>query len=204
MFLFLYPISRYIEEETHGHILILKALKRLNDIIDTRYRKERYRIFWLLFSEERKPSTPDLSLLDTRIHISNTDKILSAGVSFERHCRRLVYPSLKSIIARIQPVDELVIGGFHQTDCVDKLAHAVHRQGISVRVDEDTTNQLFTTTMLDELPPIESTQKEYASRLTASLARIAASNEGCDLLSLDQSLRRHRATRKRRPWLTQI
>jgi len=202
-FLFLYPISRYTEEETFGHPSKLKVLERLNAIIDIRYRQKGYRIFWLLFGVVRKPSTPNLSLLDARLRISKTDKVLSAGVSFERHCRRLVYPSLKSIIAQIQPVDELVIGGFHQTDCVDKLARAAHRQSISVRVDEDTTNQLFTTTMLDGLPPVESTQEEYASRLTASLARIATRSD-CDLLRLDNSLRRHRAMRKKRPWLAQI
>ncbi|HLB32570.1 MAG TPA: hypothetical protein VJL27_03395 [Patescibacteria group bacterium] len=124
VFLFLYPILHYIKEETHGHPLKLKALKRLNAIIDTRYRQKGYRIFWLLFSVVRKPATPDLLLLDARIRIGKTDRVLSAGVSFERHCRRLVYPSPKSIIAQIQPVDQLVVGGFHQTDCVDKLARA--------------------------------------------------------------------------------
>src|SRR3989338_10455034 len=127
-FLFLYPIREYVDREVTDAHDDLSALERLNEIIDARYRQFGYQINWLLFSVGGRPNIPDLSLLDPRIKIHETDRIISAGLSRERH-RKYIYPSCKKILVQLNPASELVVGGFHQTDCVDKIARAAHSNG---------------------------------------------------------------------------
>jgi hypothetical protein len=199
-FLFLYPIREYMEREIRGVPGAVSALERLNAIIDRRYRRRGYQVHWLLFSQETKPDVPDLSLLDPRIAIHETDKIISAGVSRAEH-RKFIYPSCKRILTKLGPVSELVLGGFHQTDCVDKVARAAHRGRVAVTVDEDTTNQFFETTRLQELPPVTRSRKKYASNFRAILQSMESMFSRKIML---RAIKEHRAERKCRPWLVQI
>jgi len=199
-FLFLYPTREYIDREIAGTPDDLSVLKRLNAIIDARYRQTGYQVFWLLFGTESEPSTPDASLVDSRINIHETDRIITAGLSREKH-RKYIYPSCKRILAQLNPISKLVIGGFHQSDCVDKIARAAHRDGLDVIVDEDTTDQFFRTTRLQYAPPIMRTREEYASGFLTLLESMSSlfSSE-----MVDRAIQEHRAERNLKPWLVQI
>ena len=50
-----------------------------------------------------------------------------------------MYPTPSSILANVADVSVLRVGGFHQWDCVDKIAKAAFEKKIDILVDEDTT-----------------------------------------------------------------
>jgi len=199
-FLFLYPIREYIDREITDAPDDLFALERFNEIIDARYRQCGYQINWLLFSVESRPNIPDLSLIDPRIRIHAKDRIISAGLSRERH-RKYIYPSCKKILVQLNPASELVLGGFHQTDCVDKIARAAHHNGLVVIVDEDTTDQFFKTARLQRIPPVMRTREEYAIDFRALLESMdnVFSHE-----MTARAIQEHYAERGQKPWLVQI
>lgn len=199
-FLFLYPIREYFNREVTDTPEDLLALKRLSEIIDGRYRRLGYQVNWLMFGTENDPHIPDMSLVDLRINIHKTDRIISAGLSREKH-RKYIYPSCKKILAQLNPVEELVIGGFHQSDCVDRIAHTANRNGLVVVVDEDTTDQFFKTARLQYMPPVLRTREEYALGFIALLEGIGS------MFSREMvawAIKEHRAERNQKPWLVQI
>ena len=199
-FLFLYPIYEYVDREITNTPDDLLIIERLNEIIDVRYRQLGYQINWLLFSIENNPNIIDLSIIDHRIGIYKTDRIIPAGLSRKRH-REYNYPSSRRILAQIDYASELVIGGFHQTDCVEKIASTAYNNGTIVTVDEDTTDQFFKMAGLQQLPPVTRTREEYASSFRALLENMG------DVFSqkmIDRIVQDHRVERMKKPWLAQI
>jgi hypothetical protein len=122
--------------------------RRINDIIDARYRRRDYKIFWLMFSKEDSPQEPDLSIVSNYIKINEEDFILAAGVSFDTHINEKKYPEPEFIFSQIPEITELIVGGFHQWDCVNKIAKHAYEKRIPVLVDEDTTELFFERTRL--------------------------------------------------------
>jgi hypothetical protein len=118
----------------------------LNKIIDARYRSRGRTVNWLLFGKEEEPWDPALAGVSPWIRIEQDDRVLSAGVSFKTHCRERRYAKPWPILKGLPALDTLVIGGFHQDDCVAKFAKAAYHAGIPVSVDEDTTQWFFRTT----------------------------------------------------------
>jgi len=53
----------------------------------------------------------------------------------------MVFFDILSVLS--SPIEELVIGGFHLWDCVDKMAKYAYSRGIPVSVDEDLTELFF-------------------------------------------------------------
>ncbi|MEK7598213.1 MAG: hypothetical protein AAB487_00575 [Patescibacteria group bacterium] len=198
-FLFLYPIRAYIDQELPAFNRQL-ILERLNAIINARYRQNGYQIYWLLFGAEHNPEEPDFALLEPRIKIHDADRVISAGLSLKRH-RRRIYPSPKKILSRLDLASELVVGGFHQDDCVKRIARQAYNNGLKVFVDEDTTDQYFITLILWEFPPVVRTREQYATRLLWNLR----SNRGTQPYWLAEvAIKNQRADRRKQPWLVQI
>ena len=148
VFLFLYPIREYVNAcienfrcfEHHGC-----DPKRLNQVIAARYRAKGYQVGWLFFSDPGEPLLADLTRTSEHIRIEAEDSVFACGVSFDDHVANKTYPDLDPIVARLpRPIEYLVLGGFHQNDCVDKVASAAHSKGIPTFVDEDTTEFFFT------------------------------------------------------------
>lgn len=201
-FLFLYPIHEYIKEELHlpnKHLV----MERFNEIIDKRYRQRNYQIYWLLFGLEGDPKKPDMALLDSRIKIHYVDQIISAGSSFERlkRNRLRIYPSAKKILAKIDLTNGITIGGFHQSDCVRRVAKAAYRMGVSVFVDEDTTEQYFLSIKCGwGFPPSVRTREEYSASFLWNLLRFRETSRHL----ADAAIKNQRVERKKSPWLVQI
>lgn len=149
-FIFLYPISQYFDSCLVDHLRPSKDannnFRRINDIIDTRYRQKDYKIFWLIFSKENNPWEPDLSLVSDYIRIDKEDEIIAVGISFNKHISDYVYPEHDFIFNQMPEITKAIVGGFHQWDCVNKIAKYIHEKGIPVLVDEDTTELFFTRT----------------------------------------------------------
>ncbi len=184
IFLFLYPFDTYFAKLKGVYKARFDAcgydFRRINDIIDARYRQVGYQVMWLMPSTKIDPNDslaarlislystfrgvplddlkePDLSLLSQDITIHEKDTIITIDLHsyFPRGKERKDHPNLELIIfEKIPKATELVLGGFHQWDCVDKLAQYAHEHGISVLVDEDTTDMFFSRTSLQGTIPL--------------------------------------------------
>lgn len=152
-FLFLYPIAFYFNrlKEIYGRMFPNKEYdsSRINEIIDTRYRKENYQIYWLTFCSEKNKKEPDLSILSKDIFISKQDTVITNNIPFNYFYNSCgsKRPDLNLIFEQISEINNLVLGGFHQWDCVNGLAEYANSENIPVIVDEDTTEVFFARTI---------------------------------------------------------
>lgn len=138
IFLFLFPIEIYVEVSmTYSTLFSQKGLSvnRLNQIIDARYRQNGYEIYWVLFPQLNEPAKPNWSILSKHIRVAQNDKVVVASVN----------SALPEVVLSQLPaeIEKLVVGGFHQWDCVNRVAEAAYRGGIDTFVDEDTTELFF-------------------------------------------------------------
>jgi len=154
-YLFLYPVREYFEALGWGeHYCNPNAISNLMNIIDARYRNQEYGINWLLFSQNADNSLPDLDHVPEEIGIQRNDRLIVAGVSFDEHTTNLVYPGPNYILNQLDPHLRLVLGGFHQDDCVNKVAAVSYRRGVDTFVDEDTTHLGFGGLVLGHEVPV--------------------------------------------------
>ena len=145
-FLLLFPIREYVEAITRSFPSSVK--EEMGDVFATlvreRYRKTGFKVAMVFFSTIADPQAPDLSRVWAPLPIQNNDTIIPCGLTFEEHCWAKVYPKEGDILSVLSsPIEELVIGGFHLWDCVDKMAKYAYSRGIPVSVDEDLTELFF-------------------------------------------------------------
>ena len=159
----------------------------INRLIRARYRERGYQIWWLLFSDLSDPEKPDLTRIFGDIDIREEDTLLPCGATFKDHVRKRLYPSSEKVVDQLPDgIEELVLGGFHQEDCVDKVAACAHSRGIPTFVDEDTTEHFFPRTGLHG--DIPDTREEF------TLSALGIEEDWVEFV-LDN--------RQDRPWLTQ-
>ncbi|MFQ5532030.1 MAG: hypothetical protein ACE5ES_05435, partial [Candidatus Nanoarchaeia archaeon] len=105
----------------------------LNGCINARYRKKGFGINYVIFDD---------SEVSDIIKLRKEDRVIRAGISEDAHYIDGEYPNEGYILnqLKLNGRSELVVGGFHVTDCVDKLAEKAYERGIDVLVDEDLTN----------------------------------------------------------------
>ncbi|MEK7202029.1 MAG: hypothetical protein AAB669_00640 [Patescibacteria group bacterium] len=157
VFLFLYPFREFFVH-SNGYPddpeLADKVVEYFGQAIDARYRQRGYQVCWLLFRSEGEGL--DLVNLDRRVSIQPSDLLVDAGMTFSEHCPcrlrgvlpedqwpKPIYADLPFVSSQLPgPIEELWVGGFQISDCVEKLARfAYFRLGLkgSVHVDEDLT-----------------------------------------------------------------
>jgi hypothetical protein len=143
--LVLYPIQPYADVlmgEKESPEIKVKYAQLYEHLVRNRY--PGFRIIWVMFSKPNSCGIADLSQLWSGISIKKSDIVCSCGVSFEDHCGLKRYPNPRIILdACPQPIEELIIGGFHLWDCVEKVARYAHEKAINVLVDEDLTEIFF-------------------------------------------------------------
>ena len=190
-YLFLYPIEEYVDNcivhRTAGFEKGMYGFSYINKLIEVRYRDEGYGINWLLFSLDTDVQKPHLDLVSRYIEIRKEDRILNAGISFERHCKEKTYPNPNLVLDHLPQHKRLVLGGFHQTDCVDRIARTSYERGVDTFIDEDTTDNFFRATSLGIRIPLE------RNRWTLKGLGIP-----------DNLMKMTREIRKNKPWLTQM
>jgi len=150
-----------------------------------------------MFSASEDPSKADMSQLCKGFLVNENDIIGACGVTFKEHCEKRIYPEEDKIFELCpKPIDEIVIGGFHLWDCVDKTAKWAYNQGINVSIDEDLTELFF-----------------YSIRGPGGLpvAKIPISKEKSLKIKRRQLregggffLEHARQARKDRPWMAQV
>ena len=149
-YLFLYPLQQYfdraIRENASFRIYGYKP-EKLFAIIDERYRNEGFGIDWLFFGKEGSVETPDRESASSHLVMHPQDRLLTSGITMRDHQTErpegYLYPDPEFILGQLPPHNRLVLGGFHQADCVDRIAEFSHKKGIPTFVDEDTTDHFF-------------------------------------------------------------
>jgi hypothetical protein len=133
VFMFLYPIKEYMDYFSSFNQEDI--FKILNETIKCRYRNNGYEMVFVTY--------PDKDLYG--VNIALEDKVITTDITFERHITPLedgsyIYPSEELIINALNNVDELIIGGFHATDCVKRVGECAINKGIDTLVDLDLTD----------------------------------------------------------------
>lgn len=180
-FVFLYPIPQIVDFEINRHIdwsgkgFKKKYKKILNQCIDQRYRQKGFDINYVIFND---------CVISDIIRVYPNDKIIKAGIDFQQHLSKNLYPNQDYVLNQINELAILRIAGYHMWDCVDKLAAKAYQRIPDVLVDEDLTE--FLATRLDHKDFRTDQYPTYQPRMQNEL-----------LLS------NFIETRKQRPWLWQ-
>ncbi len=197
-FLLLYPIQPYadvlIGKEELPEIKVRYA-EIYQELIRRRYPD--FRMVCVMFSAPEDLTKPDTSQLWKGFSVNGKDIIGACGVTFGDHCKKRIYPKGDKILELCpHPVEELVVGGFHLWDCVDKTARWAYNQGINVLVDEDLTELFFFSTRSPRGLPVFKipVSREESLRRTERQLRKAGGF----------FLKHARKERKKRPWMAQI
>lgn len=149
VFLYLYPIEEYTKcfihpDSCYEEYGIEKPFPVLNETIDERYRKNGYEIVYALYPDKQ------LFGIDKR----DTDKIIYTDISFDEssyydeHGKEKEnfipkYPSEDKLIEQLGDIEELIVGGYHFSDCVKRIAENAYQKGINTLVDMDLTDIFY-------------------------------------------------------------
>lgn len=150
VFLYLYPIKEFTnmflfhDDKLYDEWNVPRSLHILNNTIDKRYRQKGYQVVFALY--------PDRELYG--IEKQNEDKIIYTNIPFSdasaydengNKKKNFIpkYPNERFLIEQLEPVDELVVGGYHAMDCVKRVAEVALQRGISTLVDLDLTDLFF-------------------------------------------------------------
>jgi hypothetical protein len=195
IYLFLYPYSCFARASIgYQQALESDKLMRLGDIIQARYRSRGCGIVWARFRDDEPVRS--WRLLDGKYEQQLTiapfiptfpsDGVVRTDISFADLCASEPprYASTELLLGALPPHRTLVVGGFHQHDCVDKIAAASHQGGVKTFVDEDTTEFFFSRSMGETIPLI---------REKWSLQELGLDDRGGNNVRF----------REHRPWFTQ-
>lgn len=149
VFLYLYPIKDYMKMYVYGNEKKYEEegtqnpLPVLNETIDKRYREKGYKIVYAMY--------PDREIYG--IDVKDEDKIIYTDITYEEAITYTEeeeenfiffhYPDATKLLEQLGDVDELVVGGFHETDCVKRVAETAYECGIPTLVDLDLTDLFF-------------------------------------------------------------
>lgn len=187
----LYPIKPYIFDlvENWPDEEIQKAVSLYDEISKGRHKG--YRRVIVLFGQKENPSEPDRDSLWPTIKERPTDIVISCGKSLEDFYLNCDYPDPLDVFSLLPgPIESCIIGGFHLTDCVDKLAEAASILGLLPKVDDDLTDLFFNLKYQKGGVPVK------ADDSFNSKARIF---DGVPM----KDLREIKERRKGKPWFTQ-
>ncbi len=192
--LVLYPIQVFVDSYVPKE-LPLETRRRYAEIYQRllRGRYPDFRVVWIMFSCPL--GKPDMSQLWDGILIKESDIVGACGVTFDKFCKEEIYPDPQVILNFCPEPEELIIGGFHFGDCVERVAKYAHEKEINVLVDDNLTEHFFKITRKSGWNPSE----------TISLSRKKIGEKIREFhADSPYELEKHREWRKSRPWLVKI
>ncbi len=150
IFLFLYPIEEYTKmylldnDRLYDDMDIKRPLPIMNECIKKRYRDNGYKIVFALY--------PDKKLYGLEKY--EEDKIIYTDITFEEASmidsngnvkKDFIskYPSEEKLLKQLGDVKKLVVGGYHATDCVVRVASEALKSEINTLIDLDLTDFFF-------------------------------------------------------------
>lgn len=145
VFLYLYPIEEYTKmflfhnDKLYDDWNIKRPLPILNECIQKRYRDKGYQVVFALY--------PDKNIFG--IIPQKEDKVIFTDVTFAEASTSYSnstpkYPNEQLLLSKLDKIDELVIGGYHFSDCVKRVGEIALKMGIDTIVDLDLTDLFFT------------------------------------------------------------
>lgn len=130
--LFLYPVKDFF---LSGNQKYEDIINLMNEMINLRYRQKGYQINYLVFLDR------EVAYFD----VYEEDKILKSNVELSpciNNKQDIPYTDNTLIQEQLGKVDELVVCGFHEVDCVRKVARHFTDLGIDTMVDIELTEKL--------------------------------------------------------------
>ena len=150
VFLYLYPIEEYTkffllsDDKLYDKWNIKRPLPILNECIQKRYRDKGYQVVFALYPDKNIfgiiPKQED-KIIITDITFDEASAYYSDGTQKENFVPK--YPNEQFLINQLGNIDELVIGGYHSTDCVKRVGETALNMGINTIVDLDLTDLFF-------------------------------------------------------------
>ena len=176
------------EEARESRMRMFKPfyVQLLNDCINQRYREKGYQIVFVTL----KGVPIERSIIQVRRSDVTIELEINKKIHQTRRERRYNYPNQDTILDRLLPVNNLVIGGFHYSDCVQRFARQVYRKGINVLVDEDITDLLIS----------NSTHEGFREDV---LGTAKPWNQGTEEAIRDEQIELLQRANRRKPWLLQ-
>lgn len=128
--LFLYPIKEFFWYKPEEQYLI----KLMDIIINERYRNKGYEVNFLVYGDREVDY----------LTVKQNDKVLKSDVKISglTSGMQIPYTNNNLIQKLLGPVNELVVCGFHEIDCVRKVARHFYDLGIDTLVDIELTDIL--------------------------------------------------------------
>ncbi len=150
VFLYLYPIEEYTKtflrnnDQLYEEFGIQRPLPILNKCIQRRYRDNGYQVVFVLYPDkEIFGITPDKHdrILYTDILFSENSAVDENGEKRENFTPK--YPNEQLLINQLGEINQLVIGGYHFSDCVRRVGDQAINNGINTLIDLDMTDLFF-------------------------------------------------------------
>ena len=150
VFLYLYPIEEYTKmflfhnDELYDDWNIKRPLPILNECIQKRYRDKGYQVVFALYPDKNifgiTPQSQD-KIIYTDVTFDEASAYLSNGTHKENFVPK--YPNEQFLLNQLGHIDELVVGGYHFSDCVKRVGETALNMGIDTTVDIDLTDLFF-------------------------------------------------------------
>ena len=149
IFLYLYPIQEFnkvflFSNDFYEEMKREKPFDVLNECINERYRKKGYQIVYALYPDKEIfgiTPMPNDRIIYTDITFKETSGYNEDGI--KKEAKDIKYPNEQYLINQLGFVDEIVIGGFHFSDCVKRVAECCLENGMDTLVDLDLTDLFF-------------------------------------------------------------
>ncbi len=145
VFLYLYPIKEFASSEARALLddsfcdecNIKRPFPILNECIEKRYRENGYQVVFALY-----PNKEIFGVIP-----KPEDKIIFTDVTFEeainaKNDKNFIpkYPNEELLLEQLGEIQELVVGGYHYSDCVKRVGEVAQNMGIPTLVDLDMTD----------------------------------------------------------------
>ncbi len=150
IFLYLYPIEEYTkmflfpDDKLYDEWNIKRPLPILNECIQKRYRDKGYQVVFALYPDKNIfgiiPKEQD-KIIYTDILFSDNSAIDKYGKTKKDFIPK--YANEKLLIEQLGDVEQLVIGGYHYSDCVKRVGEIALNMGLDTLIDLDLTDLFF-------------------------------------------------------------
>lgn len=185
VFLYLYPIEEYTKmflfhnDELYDKKNIKRPLPILNECIQERYRDKGYQVAFALYPDKNIfgiiPKKEDKIIL-TDITFAEASAYYSDGSPKENFVPK--YPNEQFLLNQLGHIDELVVGGYHFSDCVNRVGEAALNMGIKTIIDLDLTDLFFSLYRNNEYFQIDQyAAKRYKEYMQQKLEQLGEKKE---------------------------
>lgn len=150
VFLYLYPIKEYTSmflyhnDKLYDEWNVKRPLPILNECIQKRYRDNGYQVVYVLYPDKDIfgiiPKEED-KIIYTDILFSENSAVDENGKEKKDFIPK--YPNEQLLIKQLGDIGELVIGGYHFSDCVKRVGEIALNMGINTIIDLDLTDLFF-------------------------------------------------------------